>query len=77
MARTIIELIAATTTTTGLSVTASYDPNWSATGLRITDRQRGPASWTRGYVALRDERWLAASDSAGGEGSPLDAAAEE
>ena len=29
-----------------------------------------------GYVALRGEGWLAASDSAGGDGSPLNAAAE-
>jgi uncharacterized membrane protein YidH (DUF202 family) len=29
------------------------------------------------YVALRGERWVAASDSAGGDGSPGDAAAEE
>jgi hypothetical protein len=27
-------------------------------------------------LALRGERWLAASDSAGGDGSPLNAAAE-
>lgn len=37
--RTIIELIAATTTTTGLTVAASYDPNWYATGVKITDAQ--------------------------------------
>ena len=28
-------------------------------------------------VALRGGRWVAASDSVGGDGSPLDAAAEE
>ena len=37
--RTIIELIGATTTTSGLTVTASYDPNWYATGVKITDAQ--------------------------------------
>ncbi len=37
--RTIIELIGATTTTTGLTVTATYDPNWYATGLRISDHE--------------------------------------
>jgi Rhodopirellula transposase DDE domain len=37
--RTIIELIGATTTTTGLTVAASYDPNWYATGQKITDAQ--------------------------------------
>jgi hypothetical protein len=37
--RTIIELIAATTNQTGLTVTASYDPNWYATGIKITDAQ--------------------------------------
>lgn len=37
--RTIIELIAATTTTTGLTVHASYDPNWYPTGVKITDTQ--------------------------------------
>jgi transposase len=37
--RTIIELIGATTTRTGLSVQASYDPNWYATGQKITDTQ--------------------------------------
>ena len=37
--RTIIELIAATTTSTGLTVTASYDPNWYATGIKYTDTQ--------------------------------------
>jgi len=37
--RTIIELIGATTTTSGLTVAASYDPNWYATGVKITDTQ--------------------------------------
>ena len=35
--RTIVELIAATTTKTGLSVQAAYDPNWYPTGERISD----------------------------------------
>ena len=37
--RTIIELIGATTTTTGLTVAASYDPNWYPKGVKITDAQ--------------------------------------
>jgi transposase len=35
--RTIIELIAATTTKTGLTVQASYDPGWYPTGQKIAD----------------------------------------
>ena len=37
--RTIIELIGATTTQTGLSVQASYDPNWYPKGVKINDTQ--------------------------------------
>jgi transposase len=36
--RTIVELIAATTTTTGLAVQCAYDPNWYPTGEKISDR---------------------------------------
>ncbi len=35
--RTIVELIAATTTQTGLTVQAAHDPNWYPTGVRISD----------------------------------------
>ena len=35
--RTIIELIAATTTTTGLTVQAVHDKNWYPTGVKISD----------------------------------------
>src|SRR5215210_4361440 len=35
--RTIIELISATTTETGLSIQAAHDPEWYAKGIRITD----------------------------------------
>lgn len=35
--RTIIELISATTTQTGLAVQAVYDPTWYATGQKISD----------------------------------------
>ncbi len=35
--RTIVELIGATTTTTGLTVQATYDPSWYPTGERISD----------------------------------------
>ena len=37
--RTIIELIGATTTQSGLTVTASYDPNWYPKGVKITNQQ--------------------------------------
>ena len=35
----IVELIASTTTQTGLTVQASYDPNWYQRGIKITDQQ--------------------------------------
>jgi transposase len=37
--RTIIELISNTTTRTGLTIQAGYDPNWYPTGVKITDAQ--------------------------------------
>ncbi len=37
--RTIIELISATTTETGLKVHALHDPNWYPTGVKTTDAQ--------------------------------------
>jgi hypothetical protein len=37
--RTIIELISATTTSTGLTVQAAHDPEWYAKGVKITDTQ--------------------------------------
>jgi hypothetical protein len=33
--RTIVELIAHTTTTTGLTIQAAYDPNWYPTGVNV------------------------------------------
>jgi transposase len=36
--RTIVELIAATKTKTGLTVQCAYDPNWYPTGVRINDK---------------------------------------
>jgi len=33
--RTVVELIASTTTSTGLTVQAAYDPNWYPTGVKI------------------------------------------
>ena len=39
--RTIVELIAATTTTKGLSIQCAYDPNWYPTGVKITDTRLG------------------------------------
>jgi hypothetical protein len=37
--RTIIELISATTTTTGLTIQADYDSNWYPKGVKITDAE--------------------------------------
>jgi hypothetical protein len=37
--RTIIELISATSTQTGLSIQADYDPNWYATGVKVTNKE--------------------------------------
>jgi Rhodopirellula transposase DDE domain len=37
--RTIIELISATTTDTGLTVHAAYDPEWYPKGIRISDAE--------------------------------------
>jgi hypothetical protein len=37
--RTIIELISATATTTGLTIQAGYDPNWYPTGVKTTDAE--------------------------------------
>lgn len=37
--RTIVELIAATTTKTGLTVQCTYDPGWYPTGVKITKQQ--------------------------------------
>jgi hypothetical protein len=37
--RTIIELISATSTQTGLSIQADYDPNWYATGITTTNAE--------------------------------------
>jgi transposase len=37
--RVIIELISATTTATGLTIQADYDPNWYPTKVKITNKQ--------------------------------------
>jgi hypothetical protein len=37
--RTIIELISATSTSTGLSIQADYDPGWYATGVKVTNAE--------------------------------------
>ena len=37
--RTVIELIAATTTTTGLTVQATHDPNWYPKGVKISNAE--------------------------------------
>src|SRR5215204_5895846 len=45
---------------------------------RSSGPESGPiTAWQPGNQALRGERWLSTSDSAGGDGSPGDAAAEE
>jgi Rhodopirellula transposase DDE domain len=48
--RTVVELIAATTTDTGLKVHAAYDSNWYETGIKISDTDFGtiplaPHTW--------------------------------
>ncbi len=45
--RTIVELIAATTTTSGLAVQATYDPGWYPTGIKITDTDYATIPLTR------------------------------
>jgi len=37
--RTIVELISATTTRTGLTIQATYDPNWYPTGVKISNAE--------------------------------------
>jgi len=37
--RTVIELISATTTKTGLKIQAADDPNWYPTGVKISDAE--------------------------------------
>ena len=37
--RTIIELISATATSTGLTIQADYDPNWYPTGVKVTNKE--------------------------------------
>jgi Rhodopirellula transposase DDE domain len=37
--RVIVDLIAATTTTTGLTIQAAHDPNWYPKGVRISDTE--------------------------------------
>jgi hypothetical protein len=37
--RTIVELISATTTTTGLTIQAADDPNWYPTGVKVTNAE--------------------------------------
>jgi transposase len=45
--RTVVELIASTTTEGGLRVQAAYDPAWYATGEKITDAQMHQIPLTR------------------------------
>jgi hypothetical protein len=44
--RTVIELISATATSTGLTIQADYDPNWYPTGVKISDAQLAAAPVT-------------------------------
>jgi hypothetical protein len=39
--RTVVELISATTTKTGLTVQASHDPNWYPVGVKISNTELG------------------------------------
>jgi Rhodopirellula transposase DDE domain len=48
--RTIVELIGATTTKTGLTVQCAYDPNWYPTGEKISDRDYAA-------IPLRPHEW--------------------
>ncbi len=48
--RTIVELIAATTTRTGLTVQCAYDPGWYPTGERVSD-----ADFAR--IPIRRHQW--------------------
>jgi hypothetical protein len=45
--RTIVELISATTTATGLTVHAEHDPGTYTKGVRITDNQLAAVPLTR------------------------------
>ena len=40
--RTIIELISATSTSTGLTIQVDYDPNWYPKGVNVSDRELAP-----------------------------------
>jgi hypothetical protein len=44
---TIVQLIAATTHTGGLTVRCTYDPNWYPTGERVSDHDYGTIPLTR------------------------------
>jgi len=48
--RTIVELIAATKTKTGLTVQCAYDTNWYPTGVKISDSDYAA-------IALRPHDW--------------------
>ena len=48
--RTIVELIAATKTKTGLTVQCGYDPNWYPTGVKISDSDYAA-------IPLRPHEW--------------------
>jgi hypothetical protein len=48
--RTIVELIAATKTKTGLTVQCAYDTNWYPTGVKISNRDYAA-------IALRPHKW--------------------
>ncbi len=48
--RTIVELIAATKTKTGLTVQCGYDPNWYPTGVKISARDYDA-------ISLRPHKW--------------------
>ena len=48
--RTVIELISGTSTSTGLTIQAGYDPNWYPKGVKVSDAELaalplGPHEW--------------------------------
>jgi hypothetical protein len=42
--RTVIDLISATATTTGLTIQADYDPNWYPKGVKVSDAELAAVS---------------------------------
>ena len=62
--RTIVELIAATTTRTGLTVQAAYDPEWYATGVKISNADYATIGTASGTTPSPQRRDLASYPAA-------------